>query len=186
MNKVFKDILNELEMLKIPFPDLCPTYGSNTNGLIDKTKEIVKKVSEEYNGGWIPCSERYPDNDNYVLLSFENFSVPCVGRYEENENGGAFYIGDEDQSCASQDMFVNAWMPLPEQYKENEQINEANIVRWHPFKDYKYMVLSKPFEDKVIIMGINTDYVGYAPIDELECTGKTAKINIIMEGDTDE
>lgn len=126
MNKAFEKILNELQMLKLPFPDDCPSYYSNTNELIDKTKEIVKKASEEYNGGWIPCSERYPDNDNYVLLSFENYSVPCVGRYEEDENGGAFYIGDEDESCVSQDMFVNAWQPLPEPYRESEQ-NDGNV-----------------------------------------------------------
>lgn len=63
---------------------------------------------------------------------------------------------------------------------------KSNVVKWHPFADYKYIVLSEPFENKVIIMGINTDYIGYAPIDELVCTGKTAKITIEMKGDTDE
>lgn len=74
-----------------------------------------------YNNGWIPCSERLPETDKYILLSFSNFSVPCVGRYEtDDENGGAFYIGDEAESCSEQDMFVNAWMPLPEPYKKGE------------------------------------------------------------------
>ena len=30
----------------------------------------------------------------------------------------AFYIGDEDESCVSQDMIVNEWMPLPMCYEE--------------------------------------------------------------------
>ena len=71
------------------------------------------------NNGWIPCSERLPENGNYIL-SFENFSVPMVGRYEEDETGGAFYIGDEDETCISQDLFVNAWQPLPEPLKESD------------------------------------------------------------------
>ena len=73
----------------------------------------------EYNNGWIPCSEMLPDNDNYILMSFENFSIPMVGRYQEDETGGAFYIGDEDETCTSQDLFVNAWQPLPDPFEEN-------------------------------------------------------------------
>ena len=68
--------------------------------------------------GWIPVEERYPENDNYILLSFKNFSCPQVGRYEEDENGGAFYLGDEQETCVSQDLFVNAWQPLPKSYTE--------------------------------------------------------------------
>ena len=66
---------------------------------------------------WIPCEERYPDTDDYILLSFSNFSVPLVGRYEEDEEGGAFYVGDEEESCVSHGIIVNAWQPLPEPYK---------------------------------------------------------------------
>ena len=29
--------------------------------------------------GWIPVTERLPENDDYVLMSFENFSLPLVG-----------------------------------------------------------------------------------------------------------
>lgn len=87
-------------------------------------KEVQKLLEEfdEFNKNdmrWVPCiTENYPKSDKYVLLSFDNFSVPVVGRYEEDDNGGAFYIGDEDESCTSQDMFVNAWMPLPKCYEE--------------------------------------------------------------------
>lgn len=31
---------------------------------------------------WIPVSERLPKSGKYILLSFENFSLPVVGRYE--------------------------------------------------------------------------------------------------------
>ena len=75
---------------------------------------------------WIPIDEQLPEIDengesNYILLSFENFSIPAVGRYEVDEDGdGAFYEGDEERSLLSFGIFVNAWMPLPECYKEAE------------------------------------------------------------------
>lgn len=70
------------------------------------------------NDGWIPCSEMLPDNNNYILMSFENSSIPMVGRYEEDETGGAFYIGIQDETCISRDLFVNAWKPLPDPFEE--------------------------------------------------------------------
>lgn len=66
---------------------------------------------------WIPVEEQLPEDDGYVLMSFENFSLPLIGRYEVDETGGVFYAGDDDESCISQDLIVNAWMPLPEPYR---------------------------------------------------------------------
>ena len=85
--------------------------------------EVLDEVEKEQNNGWIPLEEDLPEPSRYVLLSFSNFSMPQVGRYEEDEQGGAFYLGDEEESCVSQLLFVNAWMPLPEPYtcKESEE-----------------------------------------------------------------
>lgn len=69
--------------------------------------------------GWISVDAKLPDDNRYVLLSFSNFSVPQVGRYETFKDGsGAFYLGDEAETCQSQYIFVNAWMELPEPYKD--------------------------------------------------------------------
>lgn len=65
---------------------------------------------------WLPADEP-PNAGEYVLLSFENFSVPLVGRYEESEEGGAYFVGDDMESCVSQDIIVNAWQPLPDPYR---------------------------------------------------------------------
>lgn len=67
---------------------------------------------------WIPCSERLPENDKYIMVSFENSSLPDIARYEEDTAGGAFYSRDDDKSYVSYGLFVNAWMQLPKQYKE--------------------------------------------------------------------
>ena len=68
---------------------------------------------------WIPVDDKLPPDEKYILLSFKNFSLPVVGRYEVDEDGGAaFYEGDSDRSCSSYGLFVNAWMPLPEPYRD--------------------------------------------------------------------
>lgn len=65
-------------------------------------------------------SDTPPKNNKYVLLSFENFSMPLVGRYEEDSHGGAYYIGDDTRTCGSDGMIVNAWMELPKPFREEE------------------------------------------------------------------
>lgn len=68
---------------------------------------------------WIDVDMDVPADSRYVLLSFSNFSVPQIGRYEEDEDGGGnFCLGDETETCQSQDLYVNAWMPLPECYQD--------------------------------------------------------------------
>lgn len=68
---------------------------------------------------WIPCSERLPKTGEYVLISCEGFDVPSVGKYEENDIGGTFYLR-EDVPCEDLGIVVEAWRPLPEPYKEQE------------------------------------------------------------------
>lgn len=77
----------------------------------NRAEEIIRS---RMNDGWIPVEERLPADNRYILLSFENFSLPLVGRYEDN----ASYIGDcdEEDTCVTNDLFVNARMPLPEKY----------------------------------------------------------------------
>lgn len=88
--------------------------------LLGQLKEELKAQDNQNDMRWIPCiTKKFPISGKYVLLSFANYSIPCVGRYEEDEEGGAFYIGDEDESCVSQNMIVNAWMPLPKCYQDN-------------------------------------------------------------------
>lgn len=123
MQTVFEKIIEKLEEKQDIFLYEDSDYGEGKYNAFDEAIEIVKQEAEQYNNGWIPCSEP-PENDRYVLLSFENFSVPMVGRYEEDENGGAFYVGDDDETCVSQDMFVNAWMNLPAPYKPKGEIDE--------------------------------------------------------------
>lgn len=67
---------------------------------------------------WIPVTERLPETNDYILISFGNYPLSDIGRYEVDvEGSGAFYPGNKDVSYASIGVFVNAWMPLPERWK---------------------------------------------------------------------
>ena len=88
-----------------------------------KTRQL-RNQRKRLESGWIPVTERLPENGDYVLMSFENFSLPLVGRYVDDEKlGGAWYLGDcfDEDTCLANDLFVNAWMPLPEPYREDEE-----------------------------------------------------------------
>ena len=96
-------------------------YIENHGYISDDVKDMaIKALEKQHNNGWIPVEEDLPEPNKYVLLSFSNCSTPEIGRYEEDNKGGAFYLGDEEETCISQMFFVNAWMPLPEPYKESE------------------------------------------------------------------
>lgn len=104
-----------------------------------KKDDLVARLAEYENTGleprevlqlkknavrWIPVTERLPDPESYILVSFENFSLPDIATYRVDEDGsGAFYPGDEDYTYLSAGVFVNAWMPLPEAYKAEMEEN---------------------------------------------------------------
>lgn len=85
--------------------------------IIRSHMDEVKGTKVSGNNGWIPVGERLPENNDCILLSFENYSIPDIGRYEQDEEGGAFYPGDGDYTYLSYGLFVNAWKPLPKPYK---------------------------------------------------------------------
>ena len=115
----FEEGENKLSFMKSIFPP----------EIIDVTLKIYAELKERLDSmpafepqtQWVPISERLPDPDTYVLLSFENFSLADIGRYERDEAGGAFYPGEEDRSYASFGIFVNAWMPLPERWEGEDK-----------------------------------------------------------------
>ena len=84
---------------------------------IKEMLEIVQEVAEEYNGGWIACSEKLPELRQSVLVTVKYTGFMGMHGYwiktghMEAEND---WWGD----CAGDE--VIAWKPLPEQYKERD------------------------------------------------------------------
>lgn len=84
---------------------------------LEELKELWEKSK------WIPCSERMPESGEYVLVPFENDGIilPDIATYQVDQDGnGAFYPSDNFVTYASVGLYVNAWMPLPEPYREDE------------------------------------------------------------------
>ena len=99
MNKVFEKILERLSNIhRVVKTD----EDAEWNRAIYKPTEIVKEVAEEYNGGWIPCSERLPSGLDFVLYTHKDGEVDiCSIEYFYD------YL----------DKFT-AWQPLPEPYQQ--------------------------------------------------------------------
>ena len=120
---VLDKILEEIEKAEENYKKRCPVLLKGASSMAADVKGIIRSHMDKVeNDGWISVEERLPETDDYILISFDNASIVDIGRYEKDEDGGgAFYPGDEDKSYSSIGIFVNAWRPLPEPYKEEKK-----------------------------------------------------------------
>ena len=75
----------------------------------------LPSAQPERTGKWIPCSERLPEEGRYLVNCSLSVFSPQVMNYSDGE---WYYDG-----CQSMDLeipTINAWMPLPEPYKEEQ------------------------------------------------------------------
>ena len=109
-----KDRLSDYhDFMKKLVDDHQMVLASDVLEMIEQLKDDLEQDEKE--NGWIPVSERLPETDDYILLSFANYSIPIIGRCERDKDGnGIFYAGDDLISCLGNDLYVNAWMELPE------------------------------------------------------------------------
>ena len=126
MNKVFEKIiekqkelfqdLNVIEVLShVDFDSTIQNSLENfLKAITNEAIEIVKQETEQYNNGWIPCSEKLPELRKDVLVTVKYTGFMGMHGYwiktghMEAEND---WWGD----CAGGD--VIAWQPLPEPYQ---------------------------------------------------------------------
>lgn len=121
MNKAFEKILERLETA-----DSVKVFGSLNSGNrlipVQDAKNIVQEVAEEYNNGWIPCSERLPEIGQEVIVATKNGSVFSNIYYDYTDSNAkepCFHSWDDEMwNCFEPD--VIAWQPLPEPFKERD------------------------------------------------------------------
>ena len=113
MNKAFEKILERLETA-----DSVKVFGSLNSGNrlipVQDAKQIAQEVAEEYNGGWIPCSERLPEECTEVLVSVKEIDDSFYTRTSWVQDGVWVIKKTPLQPT------VIAWQPLPEPYKERD------------------------------------------------------------------
>ena len=66
MNKAFEKIIEKLESMEKVF---IKGNSHNVAAGISRAIEIVKHEAEQYNNGWIPCSERLPKENGYYYVT---------------------------------------------------------------------------------------------------------------------
>lgn len=111
----------EIKYKEVGSDHFCIGYSSyRLDYVLEWKKQYFELVESEAGAdpGWIPCSERLPEDESCILVSFENATFIDVARYEEDDQGGRFYPGDDEKTYLECGLFVNAWMPLPEPYRE--------------------------------------------------------------------
>lgn len=114
MNKSFENIINSIKELA----------DYNGDAYLDSADviEIVQDVAEEYNGGWIACSERLPEEAFGCLVTV----MDCEPSTQTDFlNILPYFVGYDGCSWNDADgnvvpFEVIAWQPLPEPYKERD------------------------------------------------------------------
>lgn len=89
-----------------------PLYNMPVNVIgLNVAIEIVNQVEQEYNDGWISCSDRLP-------TEYANYNVSC--RDEKGKEWVTTMMFDYGKfgGVSSFHNLVVAWQPLPEPYKE--------------------------------------------------------------------
>ena len=109
-----------IQTLKLMQAQVEWEYSMNYAAAID---EAIKALEVQE---WIPCRERLPelDEDGYsekVLTSYENFSGTDICEYRIIDGTGKWYAGDTEESPEDIGLIVNAWMPLPKPYREEQE-----------------------------------------------------------------
>ena len=120
-------IINELIKRLRERSDYFEWSGCAVNGVIKDLRQAADTIEElsaklhnanmerstaYYNNGWIPCSERLPEDSRDVILTTRSsvVGVGCFtasdGKWVQWYSGGGILVD------------VIAWMPLPEPYRE--------------------------------------------------------------------
>ena len=122
MNKEFEKIIEKLEEYK--YENLvehdyeqsqhCKDIGDCGMRdcvlcVLDKAIEIVKQEAEQYNNGWIPCSEQLPELETEVLIYTEQGGMTIASLTKPD-----IFWEDEEGNIL---IGVIAWHPLPEPYQ---------------------------------------------------------------------
>ena len=131
MNEAFEKILERLEEKLKKSEERYHRYldDSNLHCMFDRSDieekrvdtikemiEIVHEVAEEYNGGWIPCSERLPEESGEYLTWVE-YDGDRFRAIDEIDCDGII----KEWNCST-DYKIIAWQPLPEPFKERDQM----------------------------------------------------------------
>ena len=76
----------------------------------------MNRFEVRWDNGWIPCSERLPEDEQEILFSTKTGRTHS-GKYHDDGSANQWY-SHRDKARAWNNV-VNAWKPLPEPYRED-------------------------------------------------------------------
>lgn len=116
MNKAFEKIIDELKQESIIVDDDAG----------HRAVEIINQIAKEYNGGWIPCSERLPEDSDmqFYMCIVENHEedLPIFCQYNEESGFGYWYDIYDEYTLG----FVDS------EFRTNEELGYEKVVAWQP------------------------------------------------------
>ena len=126
MNKAFEKILDRLEELRQnQIKELCEhkdftseMQSMRGHNILQDAKKVVQEVAEEYNGGWIACSERLPEKNGMYLCTQNSYDLATNKNIiRVSTELVEFYNGKWRRA---KNLVVTHWQPLPKPYKESD------------------------------------------------------------------
>ena len=131
MQEVFENIIEKLEESSVLRPNSKEFYNNPQNGeyvdnvvLFRDAIEIVKQEAEKFgtdtnvgSNGWIPCSERLPEDDSICIVTVEypnNKTMVDYGWFDRKSV--CWFVGTQEFRTSN----ILAWKPLPEPFKERD------------------------------------------------------------------
>ena len=111
-------------------------YEFGACSALDRAVEIVNQVEQEHNNGWIPCSERLPEEHDSMFAKLKGTDKWSDAMFEKISDDVNATVEFEDGTRKTMTLHTNdgkwntnnrivkfnviAWQPLPQPYKERD------------------------------------------------------------------
>lgn len=109
-----------------------------------EVKEILEQ--EAKTGGWIPCSERLPEEHDSMFIKFKGTKKWSTAMFERKSDEVIVTVADDAGRTVTTSAHTTdgkwwcdlvrihgyrivAWMPLPEPYRESEEVKDYEAVK---------------------------------------------------------
>ena len=121
MNEAFEKILDRLEELQnyacFPTEWVDEEQSKIHSYYANKLTEILK-LTEQYNNGWIACSDRLPEKNGMYLCTQNSYDLATNKNIiRVSTELVEFYNGKWRRA---KNLVITHWHPLPEPYKERD------------------------------------------------------------------
>ena len=115
MNKAFEKILERIDSY---IEDAKSEGDFSYIKPFEIAKIAVQEVAEEYNGGWISCSERLPEKNGMYLCTQNSYDLATNKNIIRiSTELVEFYDGKWRRA---KNLVITHWQPKPEPYKERD------------------------------------------------------------------